>query len=156
MKNPNSILIVDDSLDDIFIAKRAISKCRADCVVEAVSNGHQAIERLVDNKRPSLVLLDLKMPEIGGIEILRFIRAREQIRYMPVVMLTSSKMEEDVKASYDAGANGYLHKTFDLSEFTEKLETTLHYWIDFNLFPTYKYINEKSEQPVPGQICRNE
>ena len=135
MKNPNSILIVDDSPDDIFIAKRAIAKSRVDCVVEAVSNGHQALERLVNNQLPALVLLDLKMPEIGGIEVLRFIRTREQTRYIPVVMLTSSKMEEDVKASYDAGANGYLHKTLNLSEFTEKLKTTLHYWIDLNLYP---------------------
>jgi two-component system, response regulator len=135
VKNPNSILIVDDSPDDIFIAKRAISKCRVDCSVEAISNGHQAMERLVNNSPPALVLLDLKMPEIGGIEILRFIRTREQIRYIPVVMLTSSKMEEDLKASYDAGANGYLNKAFDLSEFTEKMKTTLHYWIDFNLSP---------------------
>ena len=135
MKNPNSILIVDDSPDDIFIAKRAIEKSRVDCVVEAVSNGHQAMERLVNNKLPALVLLDLKMPEIGGIEVLRFIRTREQTRFIPVVMLTSSRMEEDLKAAYDAGANGYLQKAFDLSEFTEKLKTTLHYWIDLNLYP---------------------
>lgn len=135
MTNPNSILIVDDSPDDIFIAKRAILKCRVDCLVEAVSNGHQAMALLVNNKPPALVLLDLKMPEIGGIGILRFIRTREQLRYLPVVMLSSSKMEEDIKASYDAGANGYLHKGFDLSEFAEKLKTTLHYWIDFNLSP---------------------
>ena len=135
MKNPNSILIVDDNPDDIFIAKRAVSKCRVDCSVEAISKGHQAVERLTNNPPPALVLLDLKMPEIGGIEILRFIRTQEQIRYMPVVMLTSSKMEEDVKASYDAGANGYLHKAYDVSEFTEQLKTTLQYWIDFNLSP---------------------
>jgi two-component system, response regulator len=133
VNNPNSILIVDDNPDDIFIAKRAIAKCRIDCLVEAISSGHQALERLANNQLPALVLLDLKMPQIGGIEILRFIRTREQTRYLPVVMLTSSKMEDDIKASYDAGANGYLHKAFDLPEFTEKLKTTLHYWIDFNL-----------------------
>jgi two-component system, response regulator len=135
MENPNSILIVDDSPDDIFIAERTISKCRVDCSVETLTNGYRAMERLVNKKPPALVLLDLKMPEIGGIEILRFIRTREQTRYIPVVMLTSSQMEEDVKASYDAGANGYLHKAFDLSEFLEKMETTLRYWIDFNLSP---------------------
>lgn len=133
MKHPCSILIIDDNPDDILIAKRAISKYRADCIIAEALNGDAAKERLQDVKPPALVILDLKMPRIDGIDVLRFIRTREQTRYIPVVVLSSSSMEEDLKASYDAGANSFLHKTYDLFEFTEILTTTLHYWIDLNL-----------------------
>jgi two-component system, response regulator len=135
VKDTYSILVIDDNPDDIFIAKRVISKYRDNFIVESASDGSQAMELISNTKPPALILLDLKMPGIDGIEILRFIRNREQTRYVPVVILTSSKMEEDLKASYDAGANGFLHKAHDLSEFTENLSAALHYWIDLNLSP---------------------
>lgn len=133
MKNPATILIVDDNPDDVFITKRAISKSRDDCEVEVAFDGFQAIERLVNGKPPALVLLDIKMPGAGGIEILQSIRAHQHTQYIPVVMLTSSKMEQDLKASYDSKANSFLHKTHDLSEFTDTMASVLHYWIDLNL-----------------------
>lgn len=135
MKRPCSILIIDDNPDDIFMTKRAVSKSRADCVIEVASDGRQAIERLRNGIQPTLVLLDLKMPGTTGTDVLQCIRSNRQTRYISVVILSSSKMESDLKASYDAGANGFLHKTHDLSEFTEKMKTVLHYWIDLNLVP---------------------
>ncbi|MBN1983637.1 MAG: response regulator [Chitinivibrionales bacterium] len=135
MKEHSLILIIDDNPNDILFSKRVISKYRADCIVAVASDGFQAIEHLTTAALPLLILLDLKMTGIGGIEILQFIRNREQTRYIPVVMLTSSNMDEDLKASYDAGANSFLHKMHDLSEFTERLKAALHYWIDINLSP---------------------
>jgi two-component system response regulator len=136
IKGPHRILLLDDDPNDIFLAKRTISALRTDCVIEAAPDGHQAMERLRDGIPFALILLDLKLPGIDGIELLQFIRAQEQTRYIPVVMLTSSTMDEDVKKSYRAGANGYLYKVLDLSEFTECLKTTLHFWIDFNRSPS--------------------
>jgi CheY-like chemotaxis protein len=104
-------------------------------MIEEASSGACAEERLQNSQPTALVLLDLKMPGIDGIDVLRFIRAREQTRYIPVVMLSSSNLEEDLKAAYDAGANGFLYKTPDLSEFTEILTAALYYWIDCNLSP---------------------
>jgi two-component system response regulator len=127
--------MIDDNPDDIFIAKRALLKSAVDCAIEEASNGLKAMERLRTGNPPRLILLDLKMPGAGGLEILQFIRAQEKTRYVPVVMVTSSKMEEDMKAAYNAGANGFLYKSHDLIEFTEKLKTALHYWINMNLSP---------------------
>jgi len=135
VRHPCSILIIDDNPDDILIAKRAISKYRTDCIIEEASGGACAEERLQNARPTALVLLDLKMSGIDGIDVLRFIRTREQTRYIPVVMLSSSNLEEDLKASYDAGANGYLYKTPDFFEFTKNLTAALYYWIDLNLSP---------------------
>ena len=135
MAHPCSILIIDDNPDDILIAKRAMSKYRTDCIIEEASSGALAEERLQNAQPPALILLDLKMSGIDGIDVLRFIRTRERIRYIPVVMLSSSNLEEDLKTAYDAGANGFLYKTPDLFEFTEILRATLYYWIHLNLSP---------------------
>lgn len=135
MKSPRAILIVDDNPDNAFLAKRAISQSRAGCSIEVATDGLQAIERLRKAKPPALIFLDLKMPGTGGIEVLQFIRSCEQTQYIPVVMLSSSNMEEDLKASYAAGANGFLHKTHDFTKFTESIKTALHYWIDVNMLP---------------------
>ena len=136
MKNNTVILVIDDNPDDIFIVKRAIMKSRSGCTVETAADAVQAQERLGRPDLPGLILLDLKMPGMGGIEVLRFIRAGAQTRYIPVVMITSSKMESDQKAAYEAGANGFLHKEHDLTQFTESIRSTLHYWIDINLSPS--------------------
>lgn len=135
MKELCLILLIDDNPDDILFARRAISQFRPDCVIAVASDGFQAIERLSGENPPRLIFLDLKMAGIGGIEILRVIRHREQTRYIPVIMLTSSSIERDMKDSYDAGANGFLHKAHDLSEFTQRLKTALHYWLDINMSP---------------------
>jgi CheY-like chemotaxis protein len=110
-------------------------KYRTDCIIGEASSGARGEERLQNGRPPALILLDLKMPGLDGIDVLKFIRTREQTRYIPVVMLSSSNLEEDLKATYDAGANSFLYKAPDLSEFTEILTATLYYWIDLNLSP---------------------
>lgn len=135
MNNPCTILIIDDNPDDIIITRRAISKVRTDCTVIEASDEEQALECLNSQLLPSLILLDLKMPGSDGIDILKYIRSGEYTRYIPVVILTSSIMEKDLRISYDAGANSFLHKTHDLDEFTETLRTAINYWVDLNLSP---------------------
>jgi two-component system response regulator len=133
--SPFSVLVIDDNMDDGFLAKRAILKTGASCIVEVATDGHQAKERLRDAGPFSLILLDFKMPEISGLDILKFIRTFNKTRFTPVVMLSSSRMEDDVKAAYSAGANSYLRKDLDLSEFTAKLTVVLRYWIELSLSP---------------------
>ena len=130
-----SILLVDDNPDDIFLTRRAILDVRPDCIVEEAGDGSQALERLRNLPSPGLILLDLKMPGIDGFEVLDFIRKLEHSRFVPVVILSSSILVNDIKSAYSAGANGFLHKLPDFSEFTECLKTCLHYWIDFNCCP---------------------
>ena len=133
--NRCSILVIDDDLDHILIIKRAILKLRTDCAIETITDGTQALERLQNENLPALIFLDQKMPGLAGDEVLRKIRGRKETRYIPVVMLTSSQMETEMKTAYDAGANSFLHKTHDLTEFTNRLKAALHYWLDVNLSP---------------------
>jgi two-component system response regulator len=131
-----AILIIDDSVDELMLIKRAIIKYRPSCIVDVAMDGSQALLRLQNGTLPALVLLDFKLPGVDGIDILRIIRAREETRFTPVVILTSSNMDNDILAAYNAGANGYFRKTHDLILFEENIKTTIHYWLDVNMSQT--------------------
>jgi len=131
--NNNSILIVDDNPADIFITEKAITKVRPGSVIEQADDGAKAIDLLRTGNVPGLILLDMKMPGVGGIEVLQEIRKHEETRYVPVVMLTSSTLGSDIQAAYDAGANSFLYKIHDLGTFTEEMKSVLHYWLDLNI-----------------------
>jgi CheY-like chemotaxis protein len=141
LNNPRAILIVDDSDEEIMIVKRAIMKFRPDCLVETACDGPEALLRLQNGNTPAMILLDLKLPGMDGIDILRFIRGRQEIRYTPVVILTSSILDSDIRAAYDAGANGFLHKMLDIGLFAQSIRAALHYWLDFNRAPSHEDIN---------------
>jgi two-component system, response regulator len=135
VNNRSTILIVDDSPSEQILVKRAILKSRPDCFIDTAADGPQALLWLQNNTPPTLILLDLKLPGMDGIDILRGIRGRRETRFAPVVILTSSKMDDDIMNAYNAGANGYLHKIHDLTQFAENIKTTLDYWIDINEIP---------------------
>jgi two-component system, response regulator len=106
--------------------------------VVVVDDGVQALEYMFGTGRfnardsrdvPALVLLDLKLPKLGGIEVLRQIREDERTRYVPVVILTSSSEEEDIIASLQNGANSYVRKPVDFSKFVEQLQRLQVYWL---------------------------
>ena len=88
-----------------------------------------------------MIFLDLKIPSMDGIDILRNIRAREKYRYTPVLMLTSSILDADVRAAYDAGANGFLHKSHALTAYAENIKAALNYWMDVNISPSNAIIS---------------
>jgi CheY-like chemotaxis protein len=135
MNNNNcSILIVDDNYDDIALTQRAISKFNAYCNTEAVTDGDKAMKYMECNA-PSLVILDLKLPGMSGIDLLRFIRSRNETCFTPVIMLSSSNLDSDIREAYDAGANSFINKSHDLMEFTDNLRSALHYWVNLNLVP---------------------
>ncbi len=123
---PHTILIVDDSADDIEITKIALAEMGRSEKLEAALRGKTAIERLQGaNELPALILLDLKMPGMSGIDTLRQIRGDARLKHIPVIVVTSSSLESDEKEAYDAGADCFLQKAIDIDQFGNSLNTLL-------------------------------
>jgi two-component system response regulator len=131
MKSPFTILVVDDCPEDVYIAKRAISKCGYNAKVETAFDGREAINFFERDALPDLILLDLKIHGgIEGLDILRFLKGREQTQNIPVVVVSSSTIDQDITKSFDAGAHKYLHKSADFAEFTKNLRDTIDSIVD--------------------------
>jgi two-component system, response regulator len=131
------ILLVEDNLDDEELTIRALKRNNIVNRVIVAHDGAEAIEYLFadcsdDLVRPGLILLDLKLPKIDGLEVLRRIRADERTQFIPVVVLTSSKQEEDIVASYRGGANAYLRKPVKFSDFTQTVSALGVFWLLLN------------------------
>jgi len=144
MKRSNIILLVEDNADDVELTLRAFRKSKILNEIVVVSDGVEALDYLFgtgahagrDPKRvPEVVLLDLKLPKIGGLEVLRRLRAEEQTRRIPVVVLTSSNEERDVLSSYDLGANSFVRKPVDFAQFVEAAQQLGLYWLVMNQPP---------------------
>ncbi len=121
-----TILIVDDSPDDIEITRIALEETEHEVKLDAALHGKAALEYLhTVHDLPVLILLDLKMPRMSGIDTLRQIRADERLKNIPVIIATSSSLDADEKAAYDAGANSFLHKDFSIDQFTSNLDNLL-------------------------------
>jgi two-component system, response regulator len=130
------ILLVEDSADDIDLTKRAFEKNHIANEVVVVRDGAQAREFLFGDERrrhmPALILLDLSLPKIGGLELLELIRTNEETRLLPTVILTSSKQEEDLIEGYRRGVNSYVRKPVDFNEFVEAVRQVGLYWLVLN------------------------
>jgi len=131
------ILLVEDNPDDELLTLRALRKNNIVNNVTVARDGAEALEHLFsdgssDVTLPGLILLDLKLPKVDGLEVLRKIRADERTQIIPVVVLTSSKLDEDVIASYRNGANGYVRKPVKFSEFVEAISTLGLFWLLLN------------------------
>ncbi len=116
-----TILLVEDNPDDEKLTLRAMEKKKVANPVVVVRDGQEAVNYLFDPAKtpPAVVLLDLKLPKIGGLEILKRIRSDKRTHLVPVVVLTSSKEDTDLVASYDLGCNSYLRKPVDFDKFVE-------------------------------------
>lgn len=122
-----TILIVDDNPDDIEITRIALAETGRRETLETAQRGELALERLRNHNGnlPALILLDLKMPGMGGINTLRQIRADERLKGIPVIVVTSSSLESDEREAYEAGADCFLHKAFDIDQFGSRLSYLL-------------------------------
>ncbi|MDE2304894.1 MAG: response regulator [Gammaproteobacteria bacterium] len=136
------ILLVEDSDADAEMALRALRKGKVPAKVLRVRDGVEALEFLFGGAQPrspamgpKLVLLDLKMPRVGGIEVLRRIKSEEATRAIPVVIFTSSAEEQDVRDSYRLGANSFLVKPVDFPTFSEVIREAGSYWTQANRLP---------------------
>ena len=135
------ILLVEDDADDAELTLRALRKVHVQNSVLWVKDGQQALHYLCGtgpyaergrNRHPKLILLDLKMPKIGGIEVLTHIRSDARMRTIPVVVMTSSTSEEDVTRCYRLGVNSYVSKPLELGAFAEAVAKIGMYWIMTN------------------------
>ncbi len=141
--NERTILLVEDNPDDEALTLRAFRKSNIANEVVVMRDGAEALAYLFPGNGdavpcPALVLLDLNLPKVGGLEVLHQMRADERTQMIPVVVLTSSKLEEDVLDSYRNGANAYVRKPVKFSDFTEAVHTLGVFWLLLN-------------EPVPGR-----
>ncbi len=127
---PKKILIVDDNTEASELTQMALSMIDRNISTERVFSGEQALEFLrTTPDLPAMILTDLKMPGIGGIETLRRIRADERLKHIPVVMTTFWTFESDIKEAYRAGVSGFVNKEFSLEEFSKNLEQHVKKWM---------------------------
>lgn len=140
----NEILLVEDNPDDVELALHALKRNNILNPIVVARDGQEAVDYLfyggkyVDSKhdKPALILLDLKLPKVDGIEVLRKIKSENSLKKVPVVILTSSKEEKDLVESYDLGVNSYIRKPVDFDQFVETVRYIGYYWLLLNEAPT--------------------
>jgi two-component system response regulator len=135
------ILLVEDNPSDEKLALRALRECGISSGIAVARDGAEALEYLFHPDRqgalPRLALLDLKLPRVSGLEVIRRVRAEERARLLPIVVLTASQEENDIVRSRSLGANAYVRKPVDFKEFVEVLRTLTRFWLTLN-------------EPIPG------
>src|SRR5271157_930393 len=142
--NNKMILLVEDNPDDVTLTKRALKKANILNELVVVRDGVEALEFLFGEGDyterdisivPEVILLDLKMPRMNGLETLERIRADDRTKLLPVVVLTTSKEEQDIISSYNLGANSYIVKPVDFDQFFEAVKELGLYWLVVNQGP---------------------
>jgi CheY-like chemotaxis protein len=137
----NTILLVEDSSNDALMTQRALKKSKVINKVVWVKDGAEAIDYLFteclekNTPLPQLVMLDIHMPKVNGIEVLDKIRSDERTRWLPVVIFTSSKEEKDLLDSYRLGVNSYICKPIDFNQFSHVVSAVGCYWLLVNQGP---------------------
>ncbi len=132
------ILLVEDNPDDVDLTLMALEKSNIMNEVRVARDGEEALQMLLGrdgeppSRLPAVVLLDLNMPRVNGLEVLREIRSNERIRRLPVVILTSSGEEQDIVRGYDLGANSYIRKPVDFENFVSAVKNLGLYWLVLN------------------------
>ncbi|MDQ5887407.1 MAG: response regulator [Neisseriaceae bacterium] len=137
----STILLVEDNPDDEMLALRAFKKNNITNEVNVARDGVEALDFLFGRgayqgrdltQQPSLILLDLKLPKMDGLEVLKALRANEHTRLIPVVVMTTSKEEDDLVRSYSYGANSYIRKPVDFNQFIDAVRQVGLYWLVLN------------------------
>ncbi len=140
-KAPVEILLVEDNPDDVELTMRALRKHHLANRIEVARDGAEALEFLFCEvqhadrnceERPRVILLDLKLPKVDGLEVLRRIRSDPRTQTIPVVVLTSSREPRDLEESYRLGVNSFITKPVDFAQFTEAVRTVGLYWLLLN------------------------
>jgi CheY-like chemotaxis protein len=145
MKTAHAILLVEDNPADVIITQRALRDSGLSVELLVVRDGQEAVDYLLRQgehaksdgwRSPDLILLDLNLPRLNGRQVLERIRARPELKAVPVIVLTTSRRPEDVQQLYAAGANTYIEKPQDFARFVEVLQTIHRYWLDTALLPS--------------------
>ena len=144
MENSIEILLVEDNPNDVELTLHALKKNNLTNHIHIVRDGAEALDYLFGNgaeagreinHKPKVILLDLKLPKVDGMEVLKRIKADERTRPIPVVVLTSSREERDIVESYRLGVNSYIAKPVDFEQFTEAVRQLGLYWLLLNQPP---------------------
>jgi CheY-like chemotaxis protein len=140
MSGLRPILVVEDNANDLELMLEGLSEQKLANPIAVARNGEEALDYLFrrgahadrPDEDPVVVLLDLKMPKVDGLEVLRTVKADSRLRRLPIVMITSSREEQDLVQSYDLGANGYVVKPVDFSEFLKTVRDIGAFWAVLN------------------------
>lgn len=136
-----NVMLVEDNPDDIDLTIKAFRRNNFNDELMVCSTGEEAIKALFEESfditspiadHVSLILLDIKLPDMSGMEVLERVRSDDRTRYIPVVMMTSSLDAGDIKRCYDNGANSYVRKSIDFVEFIDALKMIVNYWLRLN------------------------
>lgn len=143
-KNVKLILLVEDNPDDVLLTKEALKDNNILNDIVVASDGEEALDFLFGrgkhkdrdlSVKPQLILLDLKLPKVDGLEVLKEVKSNESTRMIPVVILTSSKEEQDLIKSYSIGVNSYIRKPVDFEQFSQSVKQLGLYWLVINELP---------------------
>lgn len=138
MNQGNTILLIEDNEGDEALTLRALKRHNISNPVHVARDGAEALEYLFglpEGALPQLILLDLNLPKIGGLEVLRSVRAEPRTKRLPVVILTSSKEDRDLAEGYERGANSYIVKPVDFVQFSDAVRQLGLYWLVLNQGP---------------------
>ena len=141
--NDGTILLIEDNPDDVALTMRAFRKNSIGNPVDVVSDGSEALLYLLGEHAkptPALILLDINLPKLNGLEVLRAVRADQETKFLPVVVLTTSNEERDIVESYNLGANSFVRKPVVFGEFLEAVRMLGMYWL---------LVNQPATQPRP-------
>ncbi|MFK7603516.1 response regulator [Deinococcus sp. SM5_A1] len=129
MTSARHYLLVDDTPQDRFLAQEAFEHLCPECVLTCVGSGREALELLQGpGFEPDVMLLDLNMPGMSGFEVLQIMKEDARLAHIPVVILSTSSAQQDVRQAYTLHASSYLIKSVSFADFLEQLEQVLHYW----------------------------
>lgn len=129
-----TILIVEDNPDAVELTMRAFRKCNLNADIIVARDGVEALDYIFAERSvsPELILLDIKLPRIGGIDVLKKIRSADRTRLYPVVIFSGSKLEVDLTESYRSGANSYIRKPVDFGKYVDAVFEICSYWLNLN------------------------
>ncbi len=134
MDGPNKwVLVVEDNPSDELVARRALTRAKRSEQLLVARNGEEALEILRTRSSPVLVLLDVRLPRISGIEVLMAMKDDTRLRTVPVVVMTSSSEISDLGACYELGCNAFVRKPIDFEEYLAAYEATFNFWLGTNL-----------------------
>jgi CheY-like chemotaxis protein len=131
MKTPLTILLVEDDMVDVMSVKRALRELKSEHSLKSVGNGEEALAYLHNTAHPApdIILLDINMPRMNGLDFLKHLKSDERLRRIPAVVLTTSKEERDRLESFNLSAAGYMVKPVEYAGFVEVIRTIQNYWL---------------------------
>lgn len=143
MKNYRKIILAEDNIADVELTKLAFKELNLNIEVCHVFDGQQLMDRLTQHPVDdiALILLDLNMPKMGGLDVLKQMYSDEDLRKLPVVIFTSSIHQSDVLACYELGANAYVSKPLDVNDFHKTIAAIANFWTEINVLPACNGVN---------------